>query len=194
VTPRVRLAVVAAMLLLLVLFAFWPSDVASDMPVSAVPITGFEAIRTAGSTVVGTSNPSPAVPQPRTLTPAPSPAPATLTPSARVRLASVRSSGEPQRGQSPSPAASATAVQRGTASTYGPAFGPGWLAVPQGPGIRVRVCGSGGCIVRTSTDAGPDLAMQRLGRIVDLSVRDFELVCGCSWTVGLVPVSVEEVQ
>jgi hypothetical protein len=79
----------------------------------------------------------------------------------------------------------------GTASTYGPAFGPGWLALPEGAGIRVRVCGPATCIERVSNDAGPDLAMQRAGRIVDLSVRDFELVCGCSWQRGLVPVTLE---
>jgi hypothetical protein len=32
--------------------------------------------------------------------------------------------------------------------------------------------------------------MQRQGRIVDLNVKDFETVCGCSWTSGLVKVRV----
>ena len=63
--------------------------------------------------------------------------------------------------------------------------------VPEGPGVRVLICGAGGCAVRTSTDAGPSLAMQRAGRIVDLDVPTFEAVCGVPWTRGLCRVSVE---
>jgi hypothetical protein len=101
----------------------------------------------------------------------------------------------PPATASPSPASIVLAARSGTrvvgtASTYGPAFGPGWLALPEGAGVRVRVCGAATCIERISTDAGPDLAMQRLGRIVDLSVRDFELVCGVPWTRGLCQVEV----
>ena len=81
----------------------------------------------------------------------------------------------------------------GIASTYGPGW-DGWLALPAGPGIRVRVCGAGGCVVRVSNDAGPDLAMQRAGRIVDLDVPDFEHVCGVPWTRGLCRVTVEVLQ
>ncbi len=127
-------------------------------------------------------------------TPTPRPAPVASSPvgAPGSSPAPVRSPAAPSTGVPSSPAAAVSgAVQRGTASTYGPAFGPGWLAVPQGPGVQVRICGAARCIERTSTDAGPDLAMQRLGRIVDLSVRDFELVTGLSWTRGLAPVSVE---
>ena len=141
---------------------------------SALPQVAFVAIRSAG-----VSTPAPTLRQSRTPSPAAS-APATVPPSLR-RIAAVRV-----------PTATVTAVQRGTASTYGPAFGPGWLAVPRGPGIRVRVCGAARCIERTSTDAVPDLASQRAGRIVDLSVHDFELVTGLDWTRGLAPVTVEE--
>ena len=179
--------------LALLIFALFPSRAASDVPVSilrnagmqvSIPQSAFEAIGTAGITVVGTSYPTPVVLQPRTPSPAPSPAPATLAPSARAvpRLASVRATSRPLGLGS---AASTT----GTASTYGPGY-DGWLALPSGPGHRVRVCGAGGCIVRVSNDAGPDLAMQRLGRIVDLNVADFEAVCGCSWHRGLVKVTV----
>ena len=77
----------------------------------------------------------------------------------------------------------------GVASTYGPGW-DGWLALPEGPGVRVRICGAGGCLVRTSTDAGPSLAMQRKGRIVDLDVPTFEAVCGVPWTAGLCRVTV----
>ena len=81
---------------------------------------------------------------------------------------------------------------RGYASTYGPGW-DGWLALPQGPGVHVRICGAGGCVVRTSTDAGPSLAMQRRGRIADLDVRTFEAVCGVPWTVGLCLVVVQPI-
>lgn len=83
-------------------------------------------------------------------------------------------------------------IVSGLASTYGDGW-DGWIALPEGKGVAVRVCGSGGCANVTSTDAGPDLAMQRRGRIVDLDVPTFELVCGTSdWrSLGLCRVTVE---
>lgn len=79
----------------------------------------------------------------------------------------------------------------GTASFMAPKYGPDYLALPDGPGHRVTICGPAACITRTSTDAGPDKAMQRAGRVADLSFRDFGIVCGCDpWTVGLVRVTV----
>lgn len=79
----------------------------------------------------------------------------------------------------------------GIASTYGPGF-DGRLAWPRGPGFLLRICGPGGCREGTSNDSGPSLAMQRLGRIVDLDVATFEAVCGGPWFVlGLCDVSVE---
>jgi hypothetical protein len=105
----------------------------------------------------------------------------------------------PSPSPSPSPTPEPTArmpqqptgaTERGTASTYGPGY-RGYLALPQGRGIKVRICGSGGCIVRVSNDAGPSLAMQRKGRIADLNIADFESVCGCSWRKGLTKVTVE---
>jgi hypothetical protein len=75
----------------------------------------------------------------------------------------------------------------GTASTYGPGY-DGYLALPAGPGIHVRICGPAMCLVRTSNDAGP---VPSLHRVADLNVQDFEAVCGCSWTRGLVRVTVE---
>jgi hypothetical protein len=83
---------------------------------------------------------------------------------------------------------------RGLASHYGAAYGPGWLALPEGPGVRVRICGPAACIVRTSNDAGPDLAMQRAGRIADLSWADFRRVGGIAPDApdpGLLHVAVE---
>lgn len=92
--------------------------------------------------------------------------------------------------QSPA-AALGTAIEGGTASHYGSSCLEGCLALPIGPGHRVRVCGAGGCITRVSNDAGPSLAMQRQGRIVDLARNDFERVCGLPWTAGLCRVTVE---
>jgi hypothetical protein len=80
-------------------------------------------------------------------------------------------------------------TRTGTASTYGPGW-KGWIAWPDGPGWRLRVCGPGGCVVVVTTDSGPDRAMQRAGRIVDLDVATFERVAGASWTVGLTKVKV----
>jgi hypothetical protein len=77
----------------------------------------------------------------------------------------------------------------GIASTYGPGW-DGWIAWPSGPGWRLRVCGPGGCVVVVTTDAGPDLAMQRAGRVVDLDVPSFEVVAGGAWTIGLTRVTV----
>lgn len=177
---RVTFLVVAAVVALLAALALFPARSHADVPaVAGREALVFEPVGSSGNPVAsGNVRAGSAAPY------SPNPSPAAVgspspVPSLR-RIAAVRV-----------PTASTTAVQRGTASTYGPDFGPGWLAVPQGPGIRVRVCGVARCIERTSTDAGPALSMQRLGRIVDLSVRDFELVTGLDWTRGLAPVSVE---
>lgn len=76
----------------------------------------------------------------------------------------------------------AYAIVIGTASTYGYGYA-GWLALPEGRGHRVRICGPAACIIRVSNDAGPDLEMQRAGRIVDLNAKDFNTICGCNWEV-----------
>lgn len=79
----------------------------------------------------------------------------------------------------------------GTASFVDPAYGPKYLALPQGPGHLVRICGDAGCVTRISNDAGPDRAMQRAGRVADLSHRDFAIVCGCDpYVRGLTRVTV----
>jgi hypothetical protein len=84
---------------------------------------------------------------------------------------------------------------RGTASHVGRQFGPRYLALPEHrwgrPGITVTICGPADCVTRMSTDAGPDKAMQRQGRVADLNAWDFERVCGCSSSQGLVTVTVE---
>lgn len=77
----------------------------------------------------------------------------------------------------------------GIASTYGPGW-DGWLAWPGGPGWKLRVCGPAKCVLIVTTDAGPDRAMQRAGRVVDLDVATFERVAGAPWTIGLTKVTV----
>ncbi len=67
----------------------------------------------------------------------------------------------------------------------GTSQGPGYLAIPKGPGWIVRLCGPGGCITRVSTDAGPDRAMQRAGRIADLYVGDWTKICAVPASMGL---------
>jgi hypothetical protein len=88
-----------------------------------------------------------------------------------------------------------TPMVGGTASHVGTQFGPDYLALPEHqwgePGLLVKICGDGGCITRRSTDAGPDLAMQRAGRVADLNAWDFETVCGCDASTGLTHVTVE---
>ena len=109
---------------------------------------------------------------------APKVVPALHQSSTRKEVPAVRSSVKP----SPSVASLA-----GTASTYGPGF-DGYLALPAGRGIHVRICGAGGCIDRVSNDKGP---VPSLHRVADLDVADFEKVCGCPWTMGLCRVTVE---
>jgi hypothetical protein len=65
----------------------------------------------------------------------------------------------------------------GIASTYGPGFDY-YIALPEGSGIRVEICGYAGCIIRISNDCGPDTSMQKLGRIIDLNLSDFLAVGG----------------
>lgn len=80
----------------------------------------------------------------------------------------------------------------GIASFMDPSYGADYLALPEGPGHTVTICGPAACVTRVSTDAGPDKAMQRKGRVADLSFHDFKIVCGCDpWQKGLVKVTVE---
>ena len=81
-------------------------------------------------------------------------------------------------------------VVSGVASRMGPAFPSSYLALPRGAGITVRICGAGGCVTMRSTDAGPDLAMQRAGRVADLSDAVWQAVCGLPLSAGLCKVAV----
>lgn len=71
-----------------------------------------------------------------------------------------------------------------------PSFGRWYLAIPAGPGVRVRICGPGGCLDRTSTDAGPSLERQRAGRIADLNWIDWQAISGVPLRYGGFPGSV----
>ena len=85
----------------------------------------------------------------------------------------------------------ALALIVGIASWMPARFGPAYLALPEGPGVTVRICAVR-CLVMTSTDAGPDLAMQRAGRVADIGVETWEWLCDCDRSLGLVRVSVEQ--
>ena len=64
-------------------------------------------------------------------------------------------------------------------------LGPAYLAIPLGPGHRVTICGPGGCLETVSTDAGPNRAMLKTGRIADLAPGLWEVVCGLPRSRGL---------
>ncbi len=91
----------------------------------------------------------------------------------------------------PSAAGAPSRTIRGIASFVASRYGDRYLALPDGPGHSVRICGPATCVVRTSTDAGPALFLQRQGRIADLSRADFARLCGCTpEVVGLIHVTV----
>lgn len=72
----------------------------------------------------------------------------------------------------------------------GSGFGRSYLALPEGRGHRVRICGEGDCVTMTSTDAGPDKAMQRAGRVCDLNDYVWAKVTGLPLSRGLAHVTV----
>jgi hypothetical protein len=78
---------------------------------------------------------------------------------------------------------------QGTASWMPERFGAHYLALPEGPGHTVVICGAR-CLTMTSTDAGPSKAMQRKGRIADIAVRKWEYICALPRSSGLCPVTV----
>lgn len=73
-------------------------------------------------------------------------------------------------------------------SWVAPRFGDRYLALPIGPGWLVDLC-SAKCVRIRSTDAGPDLAMQRQGRVADVAVAIFETISGVDRRFGLAPVT-----
>jgi hypothetical protein len=65
----------------------------------------------------------------------------------------------------------------GIVTHMGPGYPANYLALPIGPGHRVRLCGPRQCLVLTSTDAGPNRASLEAGRIADVSVELFARLC-----------------
>ena len=103
-------------------------------------------------------------------------------------LADVAAGRQPETTKSsPGPLSALTA--EGIASHMGSGWPARYLALPIGPGYRVNLCGPAICLHVVSTDAGPSLAMQRKGRVADLSVQLFERLCGCPARFGLTVVS-----
>jgi hypothetical protein len=80
---------------------------------------------------------------------------------------------------------------KGVASRMGSGFGRSYLALPEGPGHRVRICARA-CWTMTSTDAGPSKAMQRepYNRVADLNDWAWSKVCGIPLSRGLCSVEV----
>jgi hypothetical protein len=70
------------------------------------------------------------------------------------------------------------ATVTGIASHMGHTEPLGYLALPVGRSRRATICGPLACVTRVSTDAGPSKAMQRQGRVADLSIYDFATICG----------------
>ena len=165
--------------------------------VSSADATILAACSGAGGTPTAAAGPahSPDTLTRTTNSPNPSPTPVASqpvtgnspAPSLRPRVAAVREAPSSHSASVTGQSAIGTALVAGIASTYGPGF-DGYLALPAGRGIHVRICGAGGCIDRVSNDAGP---VPSLHRVADLDVSDFEYVCAAPWTRGLCRVSVE---
>ena len=82
--------------------------------------------------------------------------------------------------------------REGSISQADLSHGSNYLAVPWGRGVWVRICAAT-CVVMRSTDACPDLAMQRGGRIADLAIGQWLKISGLPASRGLVAGSIERV-
>ena len=104
-----------------------------------------------------------------------------------------------ERGSAPAgptarPRVAQPAMSAGTAwkpprfklSGLGSFYDNGTTAMRLPRGTIVRICGAGGCILRTVTDWGP----QDPARVVDLYRPDFFAICGCASWSGLTRVTV----
>ena len=76
---------------------------------------------------------------------------------------------------------------RRTISGFASFYDNGTTAMRLPRGTVVRICGDGGCILRTVTDYGP---VARNGRIADLDRQDFFRVCACPSFSGTTRVTV----
>lgn len=103
-------------------------------------------------------------------------------------VAPVRPGGNPQ----PTGAVGAALIG-GVLSYVAPRYGPEYLALPFPRGTVAEICGPADCVLRRSTDFGPDQRVHP-DRIADLSAADWQVVCGlplsrgtCRGTVELEP-------
>ena len=92
----------------------------------------------------------------------------------------------PRVAQPATDVASAWKAPRYTLSGQATFYDNGTTAMRLPMGTVVRICGAGGCILRTVTDYGP----QKPERIVDLYRPDFFRICGCASWSGVVQVTV----
>ena len=208
-THRAQLAILLLVLVLLALAILLPRPAASDAPAAAsrIPASEFVPVGSAGS-LSGLSTPGApfqsrttgaaigptftAAPQgalpggQRPATPSPSaPRPVSVAPVSRHPVGRQSASS----GETPATGPTAPSVA-GQASWMPERYGARYLALPAGPGHRVRICGAGGCAVMTSNDSGPDRAMQRAGRVADIGVLAWEAICGLPRSAGPCRVTV----
>jgi len=92
----------------------------------------------------------------------------------------------PKVAQPATDVASAWKPPRYTMSGQATFYDNGTTAMRLPRGTVVRICGPGGCVLRTVTDYGP----QKPERIVDLDRPDFFKVCGCASWSGVVQVTI----
>jgi hypothetical protein len=97
-------------------------------------------------------------------------------------------------GATVGPDAVDSVTRSGTIAWAHEGLGPTYVAIPTGAGHRVTICGPGGCWTTASTDAGPDLRMQREGRIADVAVDQWERICGVPRRFGVCEGSWEVVE
>lgn len=101
--------------------------------------------------------------------------------------ASAASSGRPAVDQ-PEPGMQSTWKEPDQILTgYASFYDNGTTAMRLPRGTVVRVCGDGGCILRTINDYGP---AKGTGRIIDLYRHDFFQICGCGSWSGTTKVTV----
>jgi hypothetical protein len=165
--------VAAAALMASVALAGLPPPAGSTTP--SVP-TGLQAA-TLTSVLVPATTPASAAPG----SSGAAPAPQTQVATAYVEPGRVpRAPGKrPRVGVPASGAASAWKAPRSRLSGQATFYDNGTTAMRLPRGTLVRICGAGGCLVRTVTDYGPG----RHDRIVDLDRPDFFRICGCpSWS------------
>lgn len=94
----------------------------------------------------------------------------------------------PEPTPAPTPRPTTARTYYGIASWMPEKYGARYLALPEGPGHRVRICAAR-CIVLTSMDTGP---VRRIypDRVADLSVVLWERVCNLPRSHGLCRVSI----